>query len=66
MLNVLIPVERERERKYSPSFLGTQSRPKVNFLIWITRWSGNEAKRVVLETKIYNHTEETKKRLNEN
>lgn len=20
-----------------PSFLGTQSRPKVNFLIWITR-----------------------------
>lgn len=39
----------------SPSFLGTQSRPKVNFLIWITRWSGKEAKRVVLtdDTKDY-------------
>lgn len=40
----------------SPSFLGTQSKPKVNFLIWITRWSGNEAKRVVLRHN--KHTEE--------
>lgn len=33
----------------SPSFLGTQSCPKVNFLTWITMWSGKEAKRVVLK-----------------
>lgn len=35
-------------KRYLPNFLGTQSRPKVNFFICTTKYSGNEAKRDVL------------------